>query len=413
VGPLTPALFEYETRFENLTHYLFRYPAKFHPPIVRSLLNRLSDPGDTIYDPFMGSGSLAIEAMVSGRNAIGLDVDPVAVVVSRVKSHRYQMPSLRDHAARLDDRLQAHERTPAEYTHRMFVDLSMNNLQMQLRGLRTLVPAIPKIEHWFRRYVIVDLAKIKREISRAEIPESHRLFFSVVFASIIRNSSNADPVPVSGLEVTSHMRRRDAEGRLINPFAIFRRALEKALDSVEAFTSASSPKNFVKIMRGDATKFDIRRCPAIDAAISSPPYHGAVDYYRRHKLEMYWLAQTRNEEERLKLLDHYIGRVSVSKKNRLLAADEIGPVSTYWENKIRKIKPARANAFRHYQTSMRAVFSRLAEALPEGRPAAMVVGHSKWNGTEFPTSDLFEEIAGELFKRSVRASGSSEAFVFG
>jgi hypothetical protein len=177
-GPLTPALFEYETRFDNLTHYLFRYPAKFHPPIARALLNRLSDPGQTICDPFMGSGSLAIEAMVSGRNAVGVDVDPIAVAVARVKAHRYQMRSLRQNAAALSERLHRLERSSSEYTHRMFVDLSTKNLQRQLRSLRIFVPAIPQIEHWFRRYVIVDLAKIEREISRAKIPGSHRLFLT-------------------------------------------------------------------------------------------------------------------------------------------------------------------------------------------------------------------------------------------
>jgi hypothetical protein len=88
----------------------------------------------------------------------------------------------------------------------------------------------------------------------------------------------------------------------------------------------------------------------------------------------------------------------VPKSNQFLEEAEIGPLSTRWERKIRELKPTRANAFRHYQNSMRAVFTRLAEVLSEGRPAAMVVGHSKWNGTEFPTSDLFEEIAGDMFR---------------
>jgi hypothetical protein len=397
-GPLAPAMFEYETDFDDLTHYLFRYPAKFHPPIVRSLLNRLSEPGQTIYDPFMGSGSLAIEARASGRNAIGVDIDPVAVAIARVKAHRYQVPRLREHAVRLNAKLEGQERPSLEYRHRMFVDLSIKSLKAQLHGLGPYVPAIPQIEHWFRRYVIVDLAKIRREIIRSDIPTSHKRFFDVVFASIIRNASNADPVPVSGLEVTSHMRRKDEEGRLINPFVLFRRALEKALDAIEAFASATTPKNFAKIRQGDATTFDIRNGPPIDAVISSPPYHGAVDYYRRHKLEMYWLAQTRTEADRLQLLDHYIGRVSVPKRNRFLAGDDIGPLSAYWESRIREVKPARANAFRHYQNTMRAVFSRLAEGLCENRPAAIIVGHSRWNGTELPTYDLFEELAGKLFR---------------
>jgi predicted RNA methylase len=134
-GPLSPALFEYETSFENLTHYLFRYPAKFHPPIARSLIERLTEPGQTICDPFMGSGSLAIEAMVAGRNSIGVDVDPLAVAVARAKSRRYQIPSLRKHAEQLCEKLEKRERPASEYKRRMFVDLSKVSLRNQLRGL--------------------------------------------------------------------------------------------------------------------------------------------------------------------------------------------------------------------------------------------------------------------------------------
>jgi predicted RNA methylase len=133
-GPLSPALFEYETSFENLTHYLFRYPAKFHPPIARSLIERLTEPGQTICDPFMGSGSLAIEAMVAGRNSIGVDVDPLAVAVARAKSRRYQIPSLRKHAEQLCEKLEKRERPASEYKRRMFVDLSKVSLRNQLRG---------------------------------------------------------------------------------------------------------------------------------------------------------------------------------------------------------------------------------------------------------------------------------------
>ena len=48
-------------------------------------------------------------------------------------------------------------------------------------------------------------------------------------------AGNADPVPVSGLEVTSYMKQKDVDGRLVNPFDLFRRAVARALDDVQAF----------------------------------------------------------------------------------------------------------------------------------------------------------------------------------
>jgi 23S rRNA G2445 N2-methylase RlmL len=68
---------------ERYTHYLFRYPAKFHPPVARALLERHTEPGACVLDCFCGSGTLLVEAAISGRSAIGSDIDPVAAFVSR------------------------------------------------------------------------------------------------------------------------------------------------------------------------------------------------------------------------------------------------------------------------------------------------------------------------------------------
>jgi DNA methylase len=254
-APAVPLGLQFSSEgFERLTHYLFRYPAKFHPPIVRSLIAKYTSPGDTILDPFVGSGTLLVEALVAGRAAVGLDVDPIAVAISAVKSHRYRPSLLRATAEQIVQKIAKHERSAIEYKRRMFVDLSNSRFNEAQKKLTNFIPNIPKIEHWFRRYVIVDLAQIAKVIHACEMTDSHREFFETVFASIIRNSSNADPVPVSGLEVTSHMIRLDEEGRLINPFAQFRKALESALTSIENFYAATDGAQHTRVYQGDATE---------------------------------------------------------------------------------------------------------------------------------------------------------------
>jgi methylase of polypeptide subunit release factors len=76
----------------RLTHYLFRYPAKFHPPVARALIDKYSEPGQTIFDPFCGSGTSAVESLATGRNAVGMDIDPVAIAVATAKTRR--LPSI-------------------------------------------------------------------------------------------------------------------------------------------------------------------------------------------------------------------------------------------------------------------------------------------------------------------------------
>jgi len=393
-----PTRFQYRSGSakDNLTHYLFRYPAKFHPPIVRELIKRFSRKGDVILDPFVGSGTLLVEALKMGRHSIGIDVDPIAVEVARAKVMRFNIKKLDIAANRLLRSLSKYERPAIEYTRRMHIDLSVASFREQLAPVRQYVPQIPDIEHWFRRYVIVDLARILRTIDRSSIGSRPKRFFKVVFASVIRNSSNADPVPVSGLEVTSHMLRLDAEGRLINPFTLFRRAIRSALQSIESLNEAAPRGITTCVIAGSATAGHRAVQKPVDAVITSPPYQGAVDYYRRHKLEMYWLDLTKTESERLKLLDRYIGRVTVPAR---LVHDElqIGPLASRWAKRIGKRSRARAAGFTHYVQSMSAMFEGIARQMRPGRPAVFVVGNSNWKGLEIPTVRLLEEAAGRYF----------------
>ena len=268
--------------YDRLTHYLFRYPAKFHPPVARALIEQFTSPGETILDPFCGSGTMLVEARVTGRNAVGTDIDPVAVFVSRTKSQLPPIAPLRHHAQLLLGRLQEMERSDAEYDRRKFVDLTEAGFKQALRRYRVVFPRIPNIGHWFRRYVIVDLGRILKAIRSGRCDANYQNVFLLTFASILRNSSNADPVPVSGLEVTSHMKRKDAEGRVINPYALYKRALSRALDAYEQFAEKSAgTETTIQVADADATDLDKYLRTNVDAVLTSPPYHNAVDYYRR------------------------------------------------------------------------------------------------------------------------------------
>ncbi len=149
------------TEFERLSHYLFKYPAKFHPPVVHTLLERYTQQGQVVLDPFCGSGTLLVEARVAGRNSVGLDIDPVAVAVARAKVHRYQPHRLRKSADVLLDRIAPFRRSDKEYASRMFEDLGADEYERAIEPLSPYLPDMGNILHWFRRYVIVDLATIR------------------------------------------------------------------------------------------------------------------------------------------------------------------------------------------------------------------------------------------------------------
>lgn len=384
---------------ERLTHYLFRYPAKFHAPVARALVEQYTEPGSLILDPFCGSGTLLVEAVVAGRSAVGIDVDPIAALVSAAKVRRFNATRLKKSVEDVLTRLSHFERSIDEYAALMFGRLGDDDYRCQLSPVQPWVPALPNIEHWFRDYVVIDLGRIRKVIETTALPESHRLLMRVVFASIIRNASNADPVPVSGLEVTSYMKARDARGRLINPFALFRQSLDRAVSACAEFALAAATDSSARAVEGDATRLGRHLRKTVDAVITSPPYHGAVEYYRRHTLEMYWLGATTTHEERLALLQKYIGRPKVARRHPYVSNGALSTtLASKWEKRIRAVSDERADAFRHYMVGMSKFFDGLAAHLHERSPVVLVVGHSTWNKSKIPTTRLFEEIAHDHFE---------------
>src|SRR5205823_2478462 len=103
------------SKSSRYTHYLFRYPAKFHPPVVAKLIQQYSKVGDAILDPFCGSGTLLVEAVVNGRQPIGMDIDPVAVFIARAKTQKLSPRRLRASASKLMQKLANIRRLEAVY----------------------------------------------------------------------------------------------------------------------------------------------------------------------------------------------------------------------------------------------------------------------------------------------------------
>ena len=77
---------------QYLTHWFYPYKGKFHPQMVRALLNIMQvGPGATVLDPFLGSGTTAVETQLLGASFIGVDISPVCTLVSRVKSESWRV----------------------------------------------------------------------------------------------------------------------------------------------------------------------------------------------------------------------------------------------------------------------------------------------------------------------------------
>jgi hypothetical protein len=85
-------------------HEFYRYPARFPPRFARAAIEAFTDPGDLVLDPFVGGGTTLVEARLTGRPAIGSDLNPLATFVSRAKARphsRRELEAVEEWAHRL------------------------------------------------------------------------------------------------------------------------------------------------------------------------------------------------------------------------------------------------------------------------------------------------------------------------
>jgi len=392
------------------THQLFRFPAKFHPPVVRWALGNYGRRGSVLLDPFTGSGTGQVEALLRGISSVGIDIDPLACFIAKAKTTPLDPVKLRRIVDRIKLILTPFLGLHADREVRKGSDISEERYERESISLS--IPPIPNIVHWFRRYVIVDLARIFWGLDQVKLSAEEKRFLRACVASIVRSVSNADPAPVSGLEVTSIQADRNRE-RIIKVFDHFFAKVKLAISGMDQLWTAcqdSSNSAIAKVISGDvlqlATLLDDSMVPTdgFPLVITSPPYCRAVEYSRRHQLEMYWMGFIKNPTEQIKLAHTYVGRKLVRERDWDHTADFGIKTLDNGLAKMTERDPVRARGVRHYFHSMTEFFEVLSRKVKSTGTLVCIIGNSKCCDVPIPTADILAEIASERFTLDRRFS---------
>jgi hypothetical protein len=343
---------------------------------------------------------VVLEASLRGRRAIGFDVDPYAALVANAKCRPPTLKEFVKVAGALHKKFSLMQRSPKVYGLLSKSDISKREFKKSSKRLR--LPPLPRIDHWFKLYVLVDLARIWRAITQEHKNAPLNRFLVTSFASILRLCSNADPDTLSGIEVTKRMRKWLERGRYIDPFNLFAKRIDRNSRLIEDFWSRFSRDSKAakaRVYKGSALlrkNYRMKR-ESVHLVVTSPPYCSAIEYDRRHKFEHYWLGFLRNKQDVSKLKTLYVGRRHhIYGTAEDLAQELPGAARDQLLYALRNTlahENERARAIVQYFLDMRRWFETVSDYMAKGAHLVLVVGDSTVRGSPIPTSTILTKLA--------------------
>jgi len=340
-----------------LTHGIHKYPAKFFPELPRWIIQRYSERGNMLLDPFMGSGTANLEALLLGRHSIGVDVDPFSRFLATVKTTVLPESKLTKAWQSLRKRVERY----SEPSH--------------LDG----VPEFPYRDNWFKPYILKELAHIKTEIEKTDTSQKIKDFFLVCFSSVIRQASEADN------NCTRTVVRKSLNKQVLPTMAIdlFIKRADFQVENMRKLAVLNPSGNVFIPDDADAREMPIVRSESIDLALTSPPYVNAVDYPRTHQLEIYWLGFESGSLQPLK--KRHVGTEVVRAKDYSELHKTECKEADSAIARIYETDPRRAYIATKYMWDMFANLKEIYRVLRPGAAYVLVVGNNLIRGTKFET----------------------------
>ena len=246
-----------------LTHNFHSFPAKFVPQIPKTVIEKFTKPKDLVLDPFCGSGTTLVEANLAGRDSIGLDTNPLAVLISKCKTTILKNSDFLE----IDIIL--------EKIHNDF-----DEFQRTDNPKLCLIPDIYNVDLWFQKNVQSELGIIKKSVESVR-DERQQNFMLTAFSAIVNPVSNQH----SDTKYAS-VEKNIQTGQTVR---MFTEKINKMKKRMEEFSSLATNASCM-VSKSSALSMKKISDSQIDFIVTSPPYANTYDYYLYHKHRMNWLG---------------------------------------------------------------------------------------------------------------------------
>jgi len=378
------------------SHNFHSFPAKFPPQLPRHFIEAITKPGDVVLDPMQGSGTTILEALLTGRQAIGIDIDPLALLITSVKTTPLEpnlvlqtsKDILYNATAAYGDRTKTLLRTLEscwDTETREFIDYWFDT-DTQL-ALMALILEIVKID---------DLALknfFKLAVSAIVITKTGGVSLALDLAHtrphraklIYRESGEI----LEGLEYLEKPTKniKYATKYLRSPFNEFEKRVE---NNVKGLLSSRDVTYRAKVIFSNAERLPLPD-NSIDLIVTSPPYaSNAIDYMRAHKFSLVWLGIPIQELSIKR--GEYIG-------GEMLRNVEFQKLPDYTANVVSEISTLdhiKGQVLRRYYSEMTRVLQEMFRVLKPYKSSIVVVGNSIMRGRDTETQNCLADIGRSL-----------------
>jgi hypothetical protein len=408
---------DWARRSDVFTHMIHTYPGKLLPHVpLFFLASSMVQDGETILDPFAGTGTVLLESMVNRFKALhawGAEINPLARLIASTKTTPISVDRLKG----IREDLVTALRRPYK---------------------RTQIPEFNNRDFWFRGKAQRELAQIKHVVDGLLLSDRERDFLWVCVSSIIRDLSRADPdigppvifnpgnFPMGRCE---EMKSALDRKRRLDGFSLFLQTVDKNIERICSLVEevGLDPVSVGQIIWDDARttkKGHYLHCGSIDKknarpitgkvamVITSPPYMAAQKYIRTTRLELLWLGLA-SYEDVAELERSSIGTERVSKTNGKLIVPTGCSLADNLVRAVQKINPVRASIAAKYFADMKEVLRSIHGALKPKGTCILVLGNNNVSGHISPNHRILSNMAaGEgwfttklIMKDPIRARG--------